>query len=725
MREADAWGLRSAGVRVAAFAGSCEGKISLVAAPWILGLALLACFLGNTGVMPARRIEAQNAADSAAWSLAAHQARGMNTITAINHIMGDLTAVVVALEAIGGHELDENYGSRPVSTRESTELVKEIRRLTTDRTPSGTVPAGYGNLLGGKVQVFTRVDKALINAVGKRMTETKEYAGGAIYDGRMVLKRHMTVILQNKEVISEVVDILSHIPFPLFQALDPLSIPVHVGLDAVILMIGKEWLVLSAWETACASAKPIKDSARMLMLPALSMVGDHLAGQYGNSPIEGAMEQTLLEIGRRHGSPLVSAHPSPAESRLPVRKEAPPVSKAGGTKPSSEWKGRPDTDKGLLSEVSKVVNTLKPLLSITRGSMGWLDNLPTSLLPGWAGKAVRQIQRFGKLQTMGGDVIGLRQCWPENPSERNLPAIDTKTERVSQWVRASAPPLDHYRAVIRRQMRQTNLLGLGVPISNTAYFFTHWCNRYLLAESYRIRSGEYGSKLADKNFAGDARGVMEGRMRQLESRLAGLGDAAVAGEIRRRISRISEDLSGLERTLSGVPHMQMLVETTPDSKGKEPWRSDPDLLEEHFCILAGAAKSPGNGLYLPGLFNRKGSDIEAFAMAMLYNANEPAFPSDRSKQPNPGWDTLNWSGGPNVPEWSGIATDSASGSVVDILRFGRLEMPPGRAIRLNWQAKLVPISQRVLRGASASKEFGSGFRSGLEQSLRRFSLSCY
>ena len=112
-------------------------------------------------------------------------------------------------------------------------------------------------------------------------------------------------------------------------------------------------------------------------------------------------------------------------------------------------------------------------------------------------------------------------------------------------------------------------------------------------------------------------------------------------------------------------------------------------------------------------------------MAMLYNANEPAFPSDRSKQPNPGWDTLNWSGGPNVPEWSGIATDSASGSVVDILRFGRLEMPPGRAIRLNWQAKLVPISQRVLRGASASKEFGSGFRSGLEQSLRRFSLSCY
>jgi hypothetical protein len=72
--------------------------------------------------------------------------------------------------------------------------------------------------------------------------------------------------------------------------------------------------------------------------------------------------------------------------------------------------------------------------------------------------------------------------------------------------------------------------------------------------------------------------------------------------------------------------------------------------------------------------------VVAYAQAMTYNANPQRGPVGGGKQPEVGWDTLNWE--------NRVAEFANSG--------------PAPRIKLNWQAKLVPstrIDELPLRAA--------------------------
>jgi hypothetical protein len=79
---------------------------------WATLLAVI-CFCGliaivfNVGRIANDKLEAQNAADSVAYSASLVQARAMNAITTANHMMGELTALYTMHHAIGGKALDE------------------------------------------------------------------------------------------------------------------------------------------------------------------------------------------------------------------------------------------------------------------------------------------------------------------------------------------------------------------------------------------------------------------------------------------------------------------------------------------------------------------------------------------------------------------------------------------------------------------------------------------
>ena len=64
----------------------------------------MAGFIGNIGQVTANKIATQNAADSVAFSSAQWMARGMNAATATNHMLGEVTGLVVVIEAVAGPE---------------------------------------------------------------------------------------------------------------------------------------------------------------------------------------------------------------------------------------------------------------------------------------------------------------------------------------------------------------------------------------------------------------------------------------------------------------------------------------------------------------------------------------------------------------------------------------------------------------------------------------------
>src|SRR5690349_19567357 len=81
-----------------------RGMMSYVAlVALIFFTALFALLMDNSRVV-VEKIEAQNAADAAAYSSALWLARGMNAVTATNHLMGEMMSLVVVHEAIAGKD---------------------------------------------------------------------------------------------------------------------------------------------------------------------------------------------------------------------------------------------------------------------------------------------------------------------------------------------------------------------------------------------------------------------------------------------------------------------------------------------------------------------------------------------------------------------------------------------------------------------------------------------
>jgi hypothetical protein len=147
-----------------------EGMLSLVSLFVVLGFLVLIGLLANAGLVAARKVETQNAADSVAYSASIEMARGMNSITAINHLIGELTAVVIMVHTLGGDDLDK--GKKPSTPqslqqplKDSYEAAKDICKVSSD------VPV-------------------LEDAYDEAKKDSQ--VGGAIYDSRMRLKKVLT-----------------------------------------------------------------------------------------------------------------------------------------------------------------------------------------------------------------------------------------------------------------------------------------------------------------------------------------------------------------------------------------------------------------------------------------------------------------------------------------------------------------------------------------------------
>ena len=90
--------------------------MSFVSAVAIMLCVLLFALIVNVARCVHAKIHNQNAADAVAYSGAVWHARGLNAITASNHVIGEMMSLVIIHEAIGGKKLEYNTRN-PKDTR--------------------------------------------------------------------------------------------------------------------------------------------------------------------------------------------------------------------------------------------------------------------------------------------------------------------------------------------------------------------------------------------------------------------------------------------------------------------------------------------------------------------------------------------------------------------------------------------------------------------------------
>lgn len=116
-----------------------RGKISLLTLTFLVFMVVLMGMLGNTGHAVNQKLAMQNAADSIAFSSSMWLARGMNTVTASNPLVGEVAAISVIHESLGGSELRLGLKKNTAENRQLDQVLQGLKLSA----PIGRVPSPY------------------------------------------------------------------------------------------------------------------------------------------------------------------------------------------------------------------------------------------------------------------------------------------------------------------------------------------------------------------------------------------------------------------------------------------------------------------------------------------------------------------------------------------------------------------------------------------------------
>ena len=168
---------------------------------------------------------------------------------------------------------------------------------------------------------------------------------------------------------------------------------------------------------------------------------------------------------------------------------------------------------------------------------------------------------------------------------------------------------------------------------------------------------------------------------------------SIIREFRRRPGQRCSDPKHPERSLGLRLYVIDGLDPPRVDKTQEEWAKHKPAsvaqADRMFCVLGLARQKKPDRVSAAPFFRQANPDgVVCFAQAMVYNANPQRrarrYRASSRYQPVAGWDTLNW--------------DQDRNRVVE---FKSTSYSPRRPhIKLNWQAKLVPVSSQQLSGAS-------------------------
>ena len=508
-----------------------NGSVSIVTLFAVLGLLILIGLVGNAGHAVNRRIETQNASDAAAIASSQWMARGMNSMTATNHMLGELTAIVAIHEALGGPEVDVGIEASTIESQALDSTINTLKRLAPIR----------GLETYGITEALTDADKDFLNFVSDRMAADNgnHRAFATIYDSKLTLKRKYAKWLMRKSIAN----LGLFVPPPWGYATAAAGLGVHLMATAEIAGITKEWLVLMALEEMVVQTKDLKvQILEQQLIPSLVAHAEMIAARDQDSDsnvtqsLTGGLVGHAIQDSLDHLSPSIelSTYPRPFALKLPVEPEPAPTLQGGPDAP--EWDGdsnNQDDSTGInflriVRNHRKQVNKINGRISRLNRDIKTLNEQETDvdkLLKNAAPASSQEknlqseIEEIEKLRTdkratienLNLRLADLKQEFGEfmktveqyqstiggrggnlSDAPGHLPALlNQQQERHSQWVRATWPYLDALRAPILTQFEDQ------LKRSNAKKHFIKWTNRYTLVKSWQFRSGYRFEKTSD------------------------------------------------------------------------------------------------------------------------------------------------------------------------------------------------------------------------------------
>lgn len=512
-----------------------RGQISLVVAVIALGLGIACCFVGGIAERVASKLEVQQAADAAAYSNALVSARGMNAVTATNHLMGELTALCILHEGLGALQVEQDDASPPTSFPESEEMSREIQDKKSAHYPSlterggETLPAAYIYNWDKKI-VENCVEIIRLDSDGRM---GHHQTGAALYDAMIRIKEQAGYTLTVKQVLKDVnviANLVAKVPKlrPFMIVIDTVVAVAHAYGDVLLLDLAKEKIFLRGMDAIWPALGSFKQPVRSVLIPALSQYADSVVGVAGSdaqasglylSPVQRAQEAALSEYLEFYRIDRFGQHPAPKSFRLPLVPEpVKPVVDAAVIPPTiwdSEGMSNRASMKDFLRAIDSIFDAIRPL----RPLFAWAKRIREMSDAIFPPASFLMDQAMEYLNGNGGDSKGLfdffqaadrlielaltdppgtraadLQPYDHNPTHASFEKfeIDVEQESLSQWTRATYPYVDSYRAPFR------HFFDRSLPNSCLRTYFTHWTNRFTLIEThFRRRVDVFGNYVED------------------------------------------------------------------------------------------------------------------------------------------------------------------------------------------------------------------------------------
>ncbi len=599
----------------------------------VLSLMILLAFVVNTINTVNRKIETQHAADAVAYSSSVWLARGMNSVTATNHIIGELNAMFVLHHALGARYLDNHAGDKkPNDTKELVTLNDQI---------NVTVRFSWGIRIFGKKygidKEFNFLDyiKPYLNPEPedehiKRISENPVAdRNSMLYEAKAQLKRNYRNAIR-AHIIGRIIEFGKGIP-----VVGP------VLLAAGRLIQGLAYL--AEWKTYIEYLTlDVVESIAMTTSPAKKVIPLIISAIYVYQQGEVIARTPLQSF---FSADKVAKHNHP------------------------RYKG------------------------MVRGDVP--SKFPSSF------------KEFGEEVT---------KFFPKLPVEKE----DTKHEERSQMLRATYPYVSHWRRpLIKAFDVQRFELKLPWPIpknlrrikfhSSAREFYRKWTNIYARQSSEWLRYEKPDSKRGNKYF-----GMLT--VENLERNGRSTEDKNKQGEDGKEIRLyVMLDLNDEKNSRGTV--------TKEIHKSQEKWAQSSfwasSRADQIFCLI-GFAKCDKQAVAAEAFFRQENPNgMLCYSQAMIYNANHQQPPGGWAgrggRQAEVGWDTLNWLGAnsrvPNesIPEEWRVTTQDfdITGRPPNTNGWqtgGRShDMHKAPNVRLNWQAKLTPLTDEKMLKIFASQ----------------------
>jgi hypothetical protein len=479
-----------------------EGQVSVLVAIVALGIGIGTCFTASVGEKVNEKIRVQNAADSIAYSNGLWMARGMNAVTACNHLMGELTALIVIHESLGGPERDLGKTFENEQSRRLSRVIESLRRKASyPPQPTGFLP-------------FHQADDMFVNtavkAVERQQAQGRHLSGAAIFDAQYTLKYEMAACLAlknlNRLLNQTATALMATVLGAKFGiALEIFADASHLYANKLIFDLAKEAVFLHALDLTLPALGTFKTPTREILIPAISQYGDSLIGVSSSfngtdktlisSPINWAHKKTGEQLSKKFGLYAIAQHPEVSELSLPVQPEEIEKTSSKSSVPSL-WRGEKAGGQArhLVSEFEKVSDRLASLARFLQKIEDTFEKISWVIPERYRKKYLAVLDIVVPIPPVEVLVIFSEKDRPNlkelstlryNPTLERLARpenqFDWQSEQYSQWTRATYPYVDSYRTSMRKFFSRV------VPNSGLATFYTHWTNRLTLVEVHQRR----------------------------------------------------------------------------------------------------------------------------------------------------------------------------------------------------------------------------------------------